>query len=95
MHALDVFVLVSGTFSILATVPLLYLAIRAHREARALRRMQDEVAAVVDEVRGVQHEMHHDQRETKQTVERVAHAAARRRRLPRIRFELEEPRQRR
>ena len=59
--------------------------------------MQDEVAALMAEVRELQHEMHHDQRvatseivETKQTVERVAQAAQRRRRLPRVRLEFPE-----
>jgi phosphohistidine phosphatase SixA len=49
------------------------------------------------EVRELQHEMHHDQRvaaseivRTKETVERVAEAAARRRRLPRVRLEFPE-----
>jgi hypothetical protein len=95
MPALDIFVLVSGSFSILATLPLFYLAVRSVRDARELRRVQAEVAGLIVEVRELQHEMHHDQRRatsdlavTKQTVERVAQATARRRRLPRIRVEL-------
>jgi hypothetical protein len=95
MHALDIFVLVSGCFSILATVPLIVLALRSLRDAGELRRVQAEVAELVVEVREIQHEIHHDQRrarsdlaETKQTVERVAEATSRRRRLPRIRVEL-------
>jgi hypothetical protein len=91
---LDIFVLVSGTFSILATLPLIYLALRGYRDGRELRLVQREVAALMTEVRELQHEMHRDQRvaaseivRTKETVERVAEAASRRRRLPRVRLE--------
>src|SRR5437588_2588199 len=99
VHAspLDIFVLISGSFSIVATLPLIYLALRGYRDGRELRLVQDEVAALMAEVRELQHEMHHDQRiatseiaETKQTVERVAQAAQRRRRLPRVRLEFPE-----
>jgi hypothetical protein len=92
--ALDIFVLVSGSFSIVATLPLIYLALRSYRDGRELRLVQREVATLMNEVRELQHEMHHDQRRatseivrTKETVERVAQAAARRRRLPRVRVE--------
>lgn len=91
--ALDVFVVVSGGFSIVATLPLIYLALRGYRDGRELRVVQDEVAALMAEVRELQYEMHHDQRRaatelgrTKETVERVAEAATRRRRLPRLRL---------
>ena len=84
---------VSAGFSILATLPLIYLALRGHR-GRELRVVQHEVAELMTEVRELQHEMHHDQRRaateivrTKETVERVAEAAERRRRLPRVRVE--------
>ena len=96
MHAsaLDIFVLVSGSFSIAATLPLIYLALRGYRDGRELRLVQHEVAALMSEVRELQHEIHHDQRaaaseivRTKETVERVAQAAERRRRLPRVRLE--------
>ena len=95
MHAsaLDVFVVVSGVFSILATLPLIYLALRGYRDGRELRAVQGEVAQLMAEVRELQHEMHLDQRRaatelvrTKETVERVAQAATRRRRLPRVRL---------
>jgi hypothetical protein len=85
VHAspLDIFVLVSGSFSILATLPLIYLALRGYRDGRELRVVQREVAALMTEVRELQHEMHHDQRvaaseivRTKETVERVAEAGA-------------------
>ena len=90
---LDIFVVVSGIFSIAATLPLVYLAFRSFREGRELRRIQLEVAALMGEVREIQHEIHIDQREaktelvqTKETVERVARATQRRR-LPRVRLE--------
>jgi len=101
---LEIFVLVSGSFSILATLPLIYLALQSFREGRELRRIQLEVAALMvenkrigEEIRDLQQEMHVDQRharsalvETQQTVERVAQISAprKRRRLPRIRVEL-------
>ena len=95
MHPVDIFVLVSGSFSIVATLPLVYLAFRSFRDGRELRRVQGEVAELVVEVREIQHEIHHHQRRaasellsTKEVVERVAAATQRRRRLPRIRVEL-------
>jgi hypothetical protein len=90
---LDIFMLVSGTFSIVATLPLVYLALRSFREGHELRRIQLEVAELMTEVREIQQEIHLDQREaktelveTKQTVERVARAAQRHR-IPRLRLE--------
>lgn len=98
MHAIDVFVVVSGTFSIIATVPLMYLAFRSSREAQELHLLQVEVAQLMGEVREIQDEIHHDQRRathelarTQETVEKVARAATRRRRLPRVRVELARP----
>jgi hypothetical protein len=92
--AVDIFVLVSGSFSILATVPLVYLALRSFRDGRELQRIQLEVAGLMGEVHQIQHEIHRDQRsaksellETKRTVERVAQATQRRR-LPRVRVEV-------
>ncbi len=97
MHVspLDVFVVVSGCFSILATVPLISLAVKSYRDGRELHRIQLEVAELMSEVREIQHEIHIDQREaktelvqTKETVERVARATQRRR-LPRVRLEFD------
>ncbi len=91
---LDAFVLVSGSFSIAATPPLIYLAARSYRDGRALRLLQAEVVALMTDVRDLQHEMHDDQRRaadeleaTKARVERVVQATARRRRRPRLRLE--------
>ena len=96
---IELFVLVSGSFSILATVPLGYLAFRSYRDGRDLRKIQLELAQLMieekelsEEVWRLQREIHRDQRvatdrlqETKQTVEEVAQATSRkRRRLPRV-----------
>src|SRR6266545_4683121 len=91
MHVspLDVFVVVSGCFSILATVPLIYLALKSYRDGRELHRIQLEVAELMSEVREIQHDQRAAKSElvqTKETVERVARATQRRR-LPRVRFE--------
>ena len=95
MQPLDIFVVISGSFSILATLPLVYLAVRSYRDSRELRRVQLEVAELMAEVHEIQTDIHREQREaaseitrTKQTVERVEAATAKRRRLPRVRVEL-------
>src|SRR2546423_3130049 len=98
MHpGIDIFVLVSGSFSIVATVPLVYLALRSFRDGRELRRIQLEVAGLIGEVHEIQREIHLDQRtatseilETKESIERVVQATQRRR-LPRIRVEFPGP----
>jgi hypothetical protein len=88
LRALDVYVLVSGTFSVLATFPLVYLAVRSSRDARNLRRIQYELAGLMretkelgQEVHQLQREIRHEQRtalteldETKRTVEHVSAA---------------------
>jgi|SRR6266568_9012904 len=91
--AIDIFVLISGSFSIIATMPLVFLAVRSFRDGRELRRVQLEVADLMAEVHDIQREIHRDQRltktellATKENVERVVEAT-RRRRLPRLRFE--------
>ncbi len=90
---MDTFVLISGALNILGTFLLGYLAIGSYREGRKLRRIQLEVAEVMSEVHDLQSEMRADQRsaqneilETKETVQRVARAAQRRR-LPRLRLD--------
>src|SRR6266567_3585960 len=55
MHpGIDIFVLISGSFSIVATVPLIYLASRSVRDARELKRVQLEVAGLMEEVHEIQ-----------------------------------------
>ncbi len=88
MPAIDIFVLVSGSFSVLATLPLIYLALGAVRDARHLRLIQYELAGLMretkelgEEVRELQREIHRDQQaaksgieETRRTVEQVTEA---------------------
>jgi predicted nucleic acid-binding Zn-ribbon protein len=82
---MDLFVLVSGTISIVAVVPLGYLAMRGVLEARELRRIQHDLAALMHDNRAVaqdvhrlQHELRNEQDaaklridETKRTVDHV------------------------
>ncbi len=93
---LDVFVVLSGTFSIAATFPLLYLAVRSVRDGRNLRQLQLEVTDLMLEVRELQGEIHRDQRvavsrleDTHRKLDDVAQLATPRRRLPRLRVSLE------
>jgi methyl-accepting chemotaxis protein len=88
LRSIDIFVLISGCFSILATVPLIYLAVRSLRDARKLRVIQYELAHLMretketgEEVRELQREIHHEQHvakselgETRRTVEQVTEA---------------------
>ncbi len=82
---MELFVLISGTVSIVAVVPLGYLAVRSVLEARELRRIQHELAslmhdsrAVAQDVHRLQHELRSEQDaaklridETKRTVDHV------------------------
>jgi hypothetical protein len=82
---MELFILVSGTVSIIAVVPLGYLALRGVLEARELRRIQYELAtlmhdsrAVAQDVHRLQHELRSEQDaaklridETKRTVDHV------------------------
>ena len=74
-------------------MPLIYLALRSVSDAREVRRIQLEVADLVEEMHDIQREIHQDQRtakseilETKENVARVVRATERRR-LPRVRLE--------
>jgi len=83
--AIDVFVLASGTFSIVSTFVLVYLALRSVRDARGLRTIQRELAIVMretkelaEDVHILQREIHSEQREartdidaTRRTVQQV------------------------
>jgi uncharacterized protein YoxC len=82
---IDFFVLTSGTFGILATFLLVYLALRSVRDARDLRVIQGELTVLMretkdlaEELHGLQREIRTDQQaakhgidETKRTVEQV------------------------
>ena len=84
--ALDTFVLISGTFSVLTVLPLMYLAVRSVRDAKDLRRIQYELAGLVTEAKEISEEVHALQREiqsdqrdaktdgehTRRTVEQVS-----------------------
>src|SRR6266446_1385916 len=65
VHGLDMFFVVSGAFSIVTSLPLVYLALRSYRDGRELHRVQLEVARLVSEMRVLQHEIHTDQREAR------------------------------
>ena len=51
LHGIDLFVVISGSVSILSTLPLGYLAYRGHCDARELRRIQAELAEIQREIR--------------------------------------------
>lgn len=75
---LDVFVVVSGTISVVSSVPLVYLALRGHWEARAVRVLQHESAALLqrgaeaaEEIRELQRQIESRQRETAARVDQV------------------------
>jgi septal ring factor EnvC (AmiA/AmiB activator) len=86
MTALNTFVLISGTFSVLSVIPLMYLAVRSVRDAKDLRRIQYELADLIteskeigEEVQKLQREIQSDQRDAKtdgehtlRTVEQVS-----------------------
>jgi len=88
VRSIDIFVLVSGGFSVVATAPLIYLALRSLRDARKLRLIQHELAQLMreakemgEEVRELQHEIRSEQHatkseigETRRTVEQVSEA---------------------
>jgi hypothetical protein len=73
---MELFILVSGTVSIVAVVPLGYLALRSVLEARELRRIQYELAtlmhdsrAVAQDVHRLQHELRSEQDAAKQRID--------------------------
>jgi uncharacterized protein YoxC len=88
LDRIDIFVVVSGTFSIVTAIPLVYLAVLSVRDARGLRRIQHELACLVretkeigEEVHRLQHELRSEQDaarsgidETLRTVEQVTEA---------------------
>ncbi|HZC31247.1 MAG TPA: hypothetical protein VE261_06975 [Gaiellaceae bacterium] len=86
---LDAFVVLSGAFSIVATVPLLYLALRSFRDARNLRKLQVEVAQLMVEVHQAQGEIHLEQRSVSTKLDHVVERTKPKRRLPRVRLVLD------
>jgi len=75
---IDIFVLVSGAVGIVATVPLVYLAVRSHREGRELRRVQEELARLISESKEISEEVRELQHEALQRVDGL-HGPRRRR----------------
>lgn len=72
----NVFVLVSGAFSVLSVFPLAYLALRSQREARDLRLIQSELADLMrdgkeisEHVRLLQREILREQDSAKRTID--------------------------
>lgn len=70
MTALDTFVWISGSFSVLTTIPIAVLAVWSAREARELRRIQAELAVLMtesgqlaEEMRLLQHAVRQEQQE--------------------------------
>jgi hypothetical protein len=60
---MDLFILLSGTISIIAVLPLFYLAVRNILEARELRRIQHELAILMRDSKAVAQDVHRLQRE--------------------------------
>lgn len=73
---MDLFVVVSGTVSILSTGPLAYLAVRGYQDARELRRIQAELARIQREIRHEQRVTVDEIQQTREHVQRVEHAAS-------------------
>ena len=74
MEGIDVFVVVSGTFGIVSSLPLGYLALRSFREGRELREIQRELAEIQHEIRKEQAATVGQIQETKEHVRRVGRA---------------------
>ena len=70
MSAIDIFVVISGSFSVLTTIPIIVLAVWSVREARELRRIQAELGVLMgesgqlaEEMRLLQHAVRQEQQE--------------------------------
>lgn len=57
MTPIETFVVISGSFSVLTTVPIIVLAVWSFREARELRRIQAELGALMGDSRQLAEEM--------------------------------------
>ncbi len=70
---MNIFVLVSGAISMLAIIPLGYIAVQSMREARDLRRIQEELTVLVRESKEISQDVQRLQRElrTEQDAARV------------------------
>lgn len=68
---MELFVLVSGTFSVLAVFPLLYLALRSVKDSRDIREIQHELAGLLRESKELGVDVH---QRVSETVEQVSSA---------------------
>lgn len=75
LTGIDLFVVISGTVSIISTGPLAYLAVRSFRDGRELRRIQVELAEIQREIRHEQRLAVDEIQQTRERVERVGRAA--------------------
>lgn len=57
MTPIEIFVVISGSFSVLTTVPIIILAVWSFREARELRRIQAELGGLMGDSRQLAEEM--------------------------------------
>jgi hypothetical protein len=58
MTRMDVFVIVTGSFTVLVTVPMILLAMWSRREAEELRHIQTDLVTLMEESRRLAEEMH-------------------------------------
>ena len=58
MTLMDIFVIVTGSFTVLITVPMIMLAMWSRREAGELRNIQTDLVALMEESRRLAEEMH-------------------------------------
>ena len=75
LSTLDVFVVITGSFSVLITVPMIMLAVSSRREANELRLIQADLVALMGESRRLGNEIHLLQAEIR-TEQHEAVAAA-------------------
>jgi len=74
VDGIEIFVVVSGSFGILSTLPLGYLAFRSYREGQELSEIQRELAEIQHDIRADQAAAVGEIQETKEKVERVGRA---------------------
>ena len=75
MRTMDVFAVITGSFSVLITAPMILLAVSSRREANELRSIQADLVALVGESRRLGNEIHLLQAEIR-TEQHEAVAAA-------------------
>ena len=58
MTGMDIFAVITGSFSVLITVPMIMLAVWSRREAEELRHIQADLVALMGDSRRLAEEMH-------------------------------------